>query len=86
MYSRSHGPGDADVGEPALLLHLVGLGERPDVREDALLHADEEHHRELQALGRVQRHQHDLVFDFAVGQLVGVGDEGDLLEELVDHR
>ena len=61
MNSRSHRPGDADVGEPPLLLHLVGLGERPDVREHALLDADEEHDRELETLGRVQRHQHDLV-------------------------
>ena len=72
MYSRSCGPGDADVGEPALLLHLVGLGERPDVREHALLDADEEHDRELEPLGRVQRHQHDLV---VVVEVVGVGDE-----------
>ena len=80
--SRSLGPGDADVGEAALLLQLVGLGERTDVREDALLHADQEHDRELQALGRVQRHQHDLVV--VVVELVGVGDQRDLLEELVE--
>src|SRR5690606_21788109 len=32
------GPGDAHVGEPALLLELVGLGERAQVGEDAVLH------------------------------------------------
>ena len=78
-----HGAGDADVGEAALLLHLVGLGERPVVREDALLDADDEHRRELEALGRVQRHQHDLVV--VRRELVGVGDQRDLLEELVEH-
>ena len=78
------GPGDADVGQAALLLQLVGLGQRPAVREHALLDADQEHDRELQPLGRVQRHQHDLVLDLAVGEVVGVGDQRDLLEELVD--
>ena len=53
------GPGDADVGEPPLLLQLLGLGEGPEVREDALLRPDQEHDGELQPLGRVQRHQHD---------------------------
>ena len=56
------------------------------VREDALLDADEEHDGELEPLGRVQRHQHDLVLDLAVGQVVGVGDQRHLLEELVDLR
>ena len=32
----------------------------------------------------MQRHQHDLVLDLAVGEVVGVGDERHLLEELVD--
>ena len=82
-YRRSLGPRDADVGEPALLLQLVGLGQRPGVREDPFLDADEEHDRELEALGRVQRHQHDLV---VVGDVVGVGDERDLLQELVEPR
>ena len=46
----------------------------------------EEHDGELEALGRVQRHQDDLVLDLAIGEFVGVGDQRDLLEELVDHR
>ena len=84
MNRRLPRPGDADVGEAALLLHLVGLGQRPAAREHALLGADEEHDGELEALRRVQRHQDDLVLDLPVGQLVGVGDERHLLEELVD--
>ena len=56
-------PRDADVGEAAFLLHVVGLAQRPAAREHALLGADEEHDRELQALGRVQREQDDLVLD-----------------------
>ena len=44
----------------------------------------QEHGRELQALGRVQRHEHDLGRGVVV-EIVGVGDEGDLLEELVDR-
>ena len=53
------GPGDADVGEAALLLELLGVAERAHVREDAVLEAGEEDDRELEALGRVQRHQRD---------------------------
>src|SRR3954466_6800485 len=48
------GTGDADVGEPSFLFQFDGLGERPSVREHALLHPDEEHRRELQPLGRMQ--------------------------------
>ena len=77
----SHRPGDPDVGESAFLLHLVWLGERTDVGEHALLDADEEHDRELEALRRVQSHQDDLV---VVVELIGVGDERHLLHELVD--
>ena len=50
--------------------------------EDAVLHPHQEDGRELEALGRVQRHQRDpapVVLD-----LVGVGDEGHRLEELVE--
>jgi hypothetical protein len=34
-----------DVREPALLLEFVRIGHRPEVREDAVLHPDDEHHR-----------------------------------------
>ena len=53
-----HGARDAHVGQAPLLLHVL-LVERALVREDALLHAGDEHHRELEALGVVQRHQRD---------------------------
>ena len=53
------------------------------MREDPLLDADEEHDGELETLRRVQRHQHDLV---VVVEVVGVGDERHLFEELVEHR
>ena len=76
------GPGDADVGEPALLLQLVGLGQRPGVREDALLDADRGTRPGTPApwpsaasSARPGRRRVDVV---------GVGDERDLLEELVD--
>ena len=57
------------------------------MREGAVLHAGEEHDRELQALGGVQRHQGDdpgLLGLLGVGDLVGVGDERDLLEEVLE--
>src|SRR5690606_2066155 len=47
------GPGDADVREPALLLELVGLGERAEVREHPVLEPHHEDDGELEALGRV---------------------------------
>src|SRR3989440_1621701 len=65
--------GDADVAEPALLLELVGGAPGPHVRKDAVLEAGQEHHRELEPLGGVQRHQRDgalLAFD-----VVEIGDE-----------
>ena len=52
----AHRAGDADVGEPALLLDAA-LVDRARVREHAVLHADDEDDRELEALGVVQRHQ-----------------------------
>ena len=76
------GPRDADVGEAALLLELVGLAERAQVGEHAVLHADEEHRRELEALGRVQGHEHDR--RLVAVERVGVGHQAHLLEELVD--
>ncbi len=67
------GAGDADVAEPAFLLQLAGVVERPGVGEHPVLHADHEHHRELQALGRVHRHERDPP---ALGvEVVRVGDE-----------
>ncbi len=50
------------------------------MREDPFLDADQEDDGELQPLRRVERHQHDLI---VIGDLVGVGDERDLFEELV---
>ena len=52
------GTGEADVAEPPLLLDALLL-DRARVREDALLHADEEHRAELEALRVVERHQRD---------------------------
>ena len=54
------GPGDADIGQAALLLELVGVAERAQMGEDAVLHAEQEDDRVLEALGRVQGHEHDL--------------------------
>ena len=56
------------------------------MREHPVLHPDQEHHGELQALGRVQRHQSDDTagLGLLVGDLVGIGDQGDLLQEIVE--
>ncbi|MNX81717.1 hypothetical protein D3C86_1134120 [compost metagenome] len=67
------GAGDAHVAQPALLLDLVGVIEGALVREEPLLHPDQEDHRELQALGRVQGHEGD---GLALGGLIRVRDQG----------
>ena len=48
--------GDADVGEAAFLVEVVRF-HAGAVRQDAFLHADQEHVRKLQTLGRMQRHE-----------------------------
>ena len=53
------------------------------MREDPFLHADDEHHPELQALRVVQGHQRDHAV--LVAQGVDVGVEADLLEELAQR-
>ena len=76
------GPGDADVGEPALLLE-VALLDRPRVREDALLAADHEHRLVLEPLRVVEAHQRRqalLLLD-----VVLLGDQPDLGEELLQR-
>ena len=50
--------------------------------EDAVFEANDEHGRELQALGRVQCHEHHA--GVVVGQLVLIGDQADRFEELLD--
>ena len=76
-------PGDADVGEPPLLLELLLVVERPAVREEALLEPGDEDDRELEALGRVERDQRDGVGVALVRVLVG--DERGLLEQPVER-
>ena len=60
------------------------------LREDAVLEAGQEDHRELQALRGVQGHQRDHALGLVagavgvglIGDLVGVGDQRDPLEEV----
>ena len=75
--------GDADVREPALLLELLLVVERPAVREQALLEAGDEDDRELEALRRVERDQRHRIGVALVRVLVG--DEGGLLEQPVER-
>ena len=72
-------PRDAHVGQSTLLLERGRVGHGPVVREDPVLHPHHEHHRELQALGDVQRHQRDDGLLLVV--LVLLADERDLLQE-----
>ena len=56
--------GERDVREAALLLELLGIRTRlePAEREQLLLHACADHHRELEALGGVHGHQRCLLY------------------------
>ncbi len=57
------------------------------MREDPVLHTGQEHHREFQSLGGVQCHQRDHpAVLIVVGNLIRIGDEGDLLQELHQGR
>src|SRR5690349_21756558 len=47
--------GDADVTEAALFFEFFGFAKAAEVREHTVFHPDEEHDRELESLGRVQR-------------------------------
>ena len=75
--------GDADVRKPTFLLQFLGLAQRADVREHAVFESDDEDHRELQALRRVQRHEHDLAV--IVSDLFRIGDQRHGLEEVLDR-
>ncbi len=77
--------GDADEGEAAFFLDFVGVGGKADgagVGDEAVFHADHGHVGEFEAFGGVEGHEGDgssAVFDF-----VDIGDEGDLLEIIVE--
>ena len=75
-------PGDAHVGQPALLLHQVVVEHGPGQREHALLHAGQEHVVELQALCGVQRHQRHRAAGLVHG--VQVGDQRHVLQEIAE--
>ena len=76
------GPSNADVGEAPLFFELIGLTDRTHVREDPFFHAHQENHGKFETLGRVQSHQDDI--GLVVVDLVGVGNQAHLLEELID--
>ena len=53
------GTGHADIKQPALFLERFVFADRAAVGEQSILQPNNEHHRELQPLGRMQGHQHD---------------------------
>src|SRR5690606_12622010 len=48
---------DADIAEPPLLLEARGIAERALMREQSVFHAAKEYEPELEAFGRMQRHE-----------------------------
>ena len=78
------GARDADVEEPALLLEQRGIVVRLREREQTVLETADEHDRELQSLGVVQRHERHGV---GVGiERVELGDQRGALQEVVERR
>ena len=75
--------GDGDVQEPPLLFQLVVVVGGAGDGEDVLLHADHEHHLELQPLDRMDGGEGDVV---ALVHVVGVRAERDLVEEIGEGR
>src|SRR4030095_2374294 len=57
-----HRARDTDVAEPALFFDAVDIVERALMREQAVFHAREEHHGELEAFRAVQAHHLHAVF------------------------
>ena len=80
----AHGACDADIGEAALFLEAVEVVERALVREQAIFETGEEHQRELESLGGVQRHHLHAVFP-SLG-LAFPGFEHGMREERVERR
>src|SRR6185295_19340915 len=76
-------PREPDVAEPPLLLEPLLL-DRARVREDALLHPDEEDRAELEALSVVERHESDEAALLLDGVLIG--EERNLLQKLREGR
>ncbi len=73
------GASDPYVGEATFLGQLVGV-QGPCVREDPLLHPGQEHDRELQTFGRVERHERHLP-GVGVRDLVSVRHQRHSLQE-----
>ena len=76
-----HGAGHADVTQPALLFDVFGNEHGARMREKPFFEAAKKDQRKLQALGGVQAHQCDLGTRIVI---IGVGDEGGVIEELVE--
>ncbi len=76
--------GDAHVGAAGAPPRAPLVEHRVRVREEPVLHAEHEHDRELEALGRVQRHQRDRAF--ALLERVEVASQRHPLEERLERR
>src|SRR3990172_9477421 len=77
--------GDADVGQPALLLDVT-LGEARVMRQQALLHAENEDMPELEALCRLQRHERDVVTGVVLAVFLEHADEGEPRHQVAQPR
>src|SRR3546814_8801973 len=77
--------GDADVGQPALLLQPPALFHRARIGKQPFLHPRQEHQREFQTLRAVQGHQlHAVLAGLRLalaGLQRGIGEEGDQLAQ-----
>ncbi len=76
-----HGARHADITEAALLFNVFRDEHGARVRKESFFEAAKEDQRELQALGGMEAHERDLG---ALVVVVGVADEGGVVEELVE--
>ena len=67
-----HGTRQAHIAQSALLLEAAGFLQRHLVGEQPLFHAGHEHYRELQPLGRVQRHHLHAVLELVGFVIAGI--------------
>jgi len=74
-----HRAGHADITEAPLFFELLRVIQSARVGKEALLQARKKDQRKFQAFGRVKRHQRDTSLRV---ELVGVGGQGSMVEEL----
>ena len=83
---RLLGTGHRHIEQAPLLFHIVGRRGHGHAGEEVLLQPGHEHIRELQPLGRMHRHQRDLVVVILFRIHVHAAEQGDVLHIVVESE